>query len=115
MSCGWFFFIVLLSRVSTVLVMSDTEEYTKLICKIGGNKSYLTTICNGLDQYLDPEQLEGDVLEEAQFQRDKIEERLNILKALFDELLGNPSLTGDDITKFDSYMKGVESKLVKLN
>ena len=95
--------------------MTDAEEYARLIGKIGGNKGYLTTICNGLDQYLDADELDDEALDEAELQRDKIVERLDILKTLFDELLGNPSLTGDDITKFDSYMKAVESKLVKLN
>ena len=93
--------------------MTDAEEYARLIGKIGGNKGYLTTICNGLDQYLDADELDDEALDEAELQRDKIVERLDILKTLFDELLGNPSLTGDDITKFDGYMKAVESKLVK--
>ena len=41
-----------------MLIMTEAEEYARLIGKIGGNKGYLTTICNGLDQYLDADELD---------------------------------------------------------
>lgn len=115
MNFCWFLFIPLvLLSVMAPEPQSDADEYRRLIGKIGGNKSYLTTICNDLGKYIEAETLDEEKLEEAEVQKEKIEDRLRILQGLFDELLGNTSLTGDYITEYDSYIKGIESKLIKL-
>ena len=78
--------------------MSATEhEYKRLIGKLGGNKSFLTKKANTVAAWCEVQDLEGEELIEASQLQVTIEERLVLLQGLFDEILGLPEVTDQDI------------------
>ncbi|MCH2242592.1 MAG: DUF1759 domain-containing protein [Aquabacterium sp.] len=92
----------------------EKQEYTRLIGKIGGHKGYLTRIKNNVENFTAQDKLEGETLVEAGLLQKAIENRLLILQALFDELLGNPNLTDVDMDTFETYVREIQNKLAKL-
>ena len=95
--------------------MSATEhEYKRLIGKLGGNKSFLTKKANTVAAWCEVQDLEGEELIEASQLKVTIEERLVLLQGLFDEILGLPEVTDQDIEDFETYERDIRKKLAKL-
>ena len=95
--------------------MSATEhEYKRLIGKLGGNKSFLTKKANTVAAWCEVQDLEGEELIEASQLQVTIEERLVLLQGLFDEILGLPEVTDQDIEDFETYERDIRKKLAKL-
>ena len=92
----------------------EQDDYKKWKSSLGGHKRYLSSVSNNVAPIVDKEQLEGEEVIEAEQLRDTLEERVRMIGVVFDELLGNPLTTLDDINSFEEFMRGVKGKLAKL-
>ena len=92
----------------------EQDDYRKWKSSLGGHKRYLSSVSNNVAPIVDKEQLEGEEVIEAEQLRDTLEERVRMIGVVFDELLGNPLTTLDDINSFEEFMRGVKRKLAKL-
>ena len=92
----------------------DKTKYNTLIGRIGGHKGYLTRLSNSLAQFEVEEVLAGPVLIAAEQQVKTISDRLVMMQGIFDELLGNPNHTDDDLDTYHDYVEGINTKLAIL-
>ena len=92
----------------------EKDEYKKLIGKVGGHKSFLTRLADGVDAVVTAEALDGPELLAAEEKESNIRSRLDNIQEIFDGLLGNPHTTAEDMNTFGTYVEGIQGKLAKL-
>ena len=91
----------------------EKPAYKALVGKIGGHKGFLTKLADSVVQFLDGE-LVAERLIEAEELKGSIDDRMSKLQDMFDELLGNSNISEQDIASFETYIRGIRTKLARL-
>ena len=92
----------------------DKDEYKRLIGKVGGHKSFLTKLGDGVEEFVSAAALDGPTLLKAEKLAADIQARLDLIQSIFDDLLGNTHTIDDDIKSFETYKKNMRDKLAEL-
>ena len=92
----------------------DKDEYKRLIGKVGGHKSFLTRLGDGVEEFVSAAALDGPTLVKAEKLAADIQARLELIQSIFDDILGNPHIIDDDIKSFETYKKNMRDKLAEL-